>query len=310
MIWFRYLLFSVLVVLMFSSCKVGRVALQEESSKEKSVFPYNFSQLEAYPLSTELQEVSGLTYDTERHVLLAVQDEKGLVYELDKNNGSVLSKNKFHKDGDYEGITTQNGHIYILKSSGTIYELMDGNFDKKLNKIKGNLKKEYDLEGLTYDPVSNGLLVSCKEHTDHEDGNSRCVFRFDMDTKEMSDKPFLVIKREELKNYIASHYSEEEAIDKFRKIMNPDLNYLHLGPSGLAIHPFTEDIYVLSSKSKCLLVYNRESKALVYLRKLDKKIFEQPEGICFDPLGNLYISSEGKENPAQLVFIPISKVRS
>ncbi len=308
MSWFRCLFLG--VVVLFSSCTAGRKTLKNTSIQEYNIFPYDFSQLKAHPLAAELTEISGLTYDVEHDVLLAVQDENGLIFTLDTKNGNVLSKDKFHKDGDYEGITTLDGHVYVLKSSGTIYELKDGETEGKPGKIKGKLKKDYDLEGLTYDPISNGLLVSCKEPTENEDGNSRCVFRFDIDTKEMSSVPFLLIKREEIKNYIVSHFSEEEAIDKFGKIMNPDVGYLHLGPSGLAIHPYTENIYVLSSKSKCLLVYDRATKALVYLKKLDKKTFEQPEGICFDPLGNLFISSEGKDNPAQLVFIPISKIRS
>jgi uncharacterized protein YjiK len=275
-------------------------------------FPYDFSQLERYDLPAILNEVSGLTFDEEEGQLLAVEDERGVIYSLDKSNGSILSKNKFHKDGDYEGITMVGDYIFVLKSSGTIYKVKKGDYSADPEKIKGSLKKEFNLEGLTFDPYSNSLLVSCKEPTEMEGKNSRCLFSFDVNSKKMSKTPFLVIHREEILNHIRSHFSEEEAEEKFKKIINPDLDYLHLGPSGLAIHPITKDIFILSSKSKCLLVYDRDTKALVHLEKLDKRIFDQPEGISFDTSGNLYISSESKKKPAQLVVLAIqrSKIKS
>ncbi len=302
--WFKFLLVCTLSIAFFSSCNVGKKALDGTIKKEVITFPYDFSQLKAYPLPAALNEVSGLTYDTEKDQLLAVEDERGVIYTLDKNNGNILNKEKFYKDGDYEGITIVGEYIYVLKSSGTIYKVKHGDYNAKPEKIKGTLKKDFDLEGLTYDQHTDGLIVSCKEPTEHEGANSRCLFRFDIESEEMSKSPFLMIKREELKNYIVSHFSEEEAA-KFKKILSPDLDYLHLGPSGLAIHPFTKDIFILSSKSKCIMVYDRESKTLVYLQKLDKRIFEQPEGISFDTVGNLYITSEAKKNPPQLVVVPI-----
>lgn len=305
--WFKYVFLSLIVLTVCPSCKVGKVALGETMTNYEVSFPYDFSQLKSFDLPDMLSEISGLTYDEEANLLLAVEDETGVIYSLDKRDGSLLAKDKFYKEGDYEGITMAQEHIYVLKSSGTIYKVKYGEYDTQPQKIKGALKKEFNLEGLTYDQHTNGLLVSCKEPTDKEGANTRCLFHFDLDTREMSEKPFLLVKRQELKDYIEKHYTAEEATSMFKKILNPDLDYLHLGPSGLAIHPYTKDVFILSSKSKCLLVYDRDTKALVHLQKLDKKIFEQPEGICFDSLGNLYISNESKKKPAQLVIIPIQK---
>lgn len=307
--WFRYFFLGALVLILFSSCKVGKIVTNETPVYHETPFPYDFSKLKSYDLPAILSEVSGLTYDEKADRLLAVEDERGVIYSLDKNDGSILSKDKFHKDGDYEGITLVDQHIYVLKSTGTIYKVKNGAYNTDPEKIKGGLKKEFNLEGLTYDPYSKGLLVSCKEPINKEAMNSRCLFRIDIVSKKMSEKPFLVINREELKKYITDNFDKSEAKDKFKKIMNPDLDYLHLGPSGIAIHPFTKDIFIVSSRSKCLLVYDRDTKTLVHLQKLDKNIFEQPEGISFDAKGNLYISSESKKKPAQLCFIPFSTER-
>ncbi len=305
--YLKHILWSILAFAMLSSCKVGKAVLVDKPAAIDIPFPYDFSQLKRFDLPDLLDEVSGLTYDEKVGTLLAIEDEKGVIYTIDKDNGTVLSKDKFHKDGDYEGVTTVGDYVFVLKSTGTIYKVKKNEYKSAPVKIKGELRKEFNLEGLTYDPYTNALLVSCKEPSEKEGKNSRCLFSFDIDSNEMSKTPFLVIQREEIMDYIVSHFSEEDAEKKFKKIVNPDLDYLHLGPSGLAIHPITNDIFVLSSKSKCLLVYDRETKKLVHLEKLDKNIFEQPEGISFDTLGNLYISSESKKRPAQLIVIALQK---
>ena len=71
-------------------------------------------------------------------------------------------------------------------------------------------------------------------------------------------------------------------------------------PSSISIHPFTNDIFIASSRGSTLAVYNR-SKVLVDIIALDNILLPQPEGMCFDQLGNLYISSEGQGGLGKLI---------
>jgi hypothetical protein len=64
-------------------------------------------------------------------------------------------------------------------------------------------------------------------------------------------------------------------------------------PSGIAIHPRSEEIYIISSVGKLLIILNREGKVLD-VKEFDPAIFRQPEGICFSPEGDMYISNEGQ----------------
>ena len=74
----------------------------------------------------------------------------------------------------------------------------------------------------------------------------------------------------------------------------------NFGPSGIAVHPLSGDIYVLSSRGKILVQLDAEGKYLDAW-KLDKKNFKQPEGICFAPNGDMYISNEGRGGKANLL---------
>ena len=71
-------------------------------------------------------------------------------------------------------------------------------------------------------------------------------------------------------------------------------------PSGIAIHPMTGQIYMISSVGKLLVVLNK-NRDLSAKYALDKDVFKQPEGICFSPDGDLYISNEGRGKSANIL---------
>ena len=63
--------------------------------------------------------------------------------------------------------------------------------------------------------------------------------------------------------------------------------------------PKTEDVYILSSSKKMLLIINQAGE-IQHMVKLSKKIHRQPEGITFAEDGTLYISNEGKGGHARI----------
>ena len=63
-------------------------------------------------------------------------------------------------------------------------------------------------------------------------------------------------------------------------------------PSGVAFHPKTGEVYLLSAAGHKLLILSRSGVPLKSI-ELNPLIFLQPEGISFMPDGTLYIASEG-----------------
>ena len=85
--------------------------------------------------------------------------------------------------------------------------------------------------------------------------------------------------------------------DKLEEFFIRDDGKFKFSPSAIAIHPFTGDIYITSSVGKLMVVLNAEGQ-LLYIEKLKKSIHPQPEGLCFDRQGNMYIANEGKDEAA------------
>ncbi len=260
-------------------------------------FPYQLTKPDqSFKMPDKLEEISGLTIGPKNKFLYTVQDEKGNIYKIDLNSGEVTKKIDFGKDGDYEGLAYHQNTIYVTKSNGTIYQVKDPDGeDLVVSTYKTDLKGKNDVEGLCYQAASNSLLLACKGiptmgETTEEAANRKSVYRFDLATKKLIADPLYKITLRKVQQFLkkATHHSE---FQNFQSYLSQD-NF-KFSPSGIAIHPESHEIYILSSSKKMLLIMNVAGD-IQYLAKLNKKIHRQPEGITFGKDGTLYIANEGK----------------
>ncbi len=260
-------------------------------------FPYDISNAnKKYNLPKELHEISGLSYSSKKK-LYCVQDEKGIVYSYDLKKNAIHKEIKFGKDNDFEGVALVGKKLYALKSNGTLYKIQHFNHPEKMKitKITTFLDEKYDSEGLCFDEENNQLLVACKR-TPNKDKNLKYIYRFDLETQQLIKKPFLKIKVDDV--YDMKNASSTQK--KYDKVMGKiGANNTVFNPSGIAIHPFTSDVYIVSAEGNTLVVVNREGK-LKYVVDLKKSLFKQPEGITFDSKGTMYISNEGHGEKATI----------
>lgn len=249
-----------------------------------------------YTLPSFLEEISGLSY-YQKDRLACVQDEKANIYILEPKKDLRISKYDFGKDGDYEDITIAGNTAYVLRNDGRIFRIK--NLEKKELKVKTfktPLTERNDTEGIAFDSLTNSLLIACKGSPSIDKKNpykgSRAIYRFDLDSKELQKEPCFLIDLDKLESY-----RDRGTFNKFSLKLAKKLGMVKsetsFQPSGIAIHPVHGHIYIIASIGKLLLVMDREGRILD-IRDLDANLFRQPEGICFSPSGDLFISSEGQ----------------
>lgn len=257
-------------------------------------FPYQLAEPDkSWKLPKKLEEISGLSY-IEKNRLACVQDEKGNIYIFNLKSGEVENKIDFGDDGDYEGIDIVENDAWVLKSNGTLYEVKDYLKEPQVTKYKTALSDKNDTEGLCYDPINNNLLIACKGHpfVDEKKGKEfKAIYTFNLETKLIELKPFLLIEMDTIKYYKNYNTMAQMGVEllAYFDSAKGDVSFQ---PSGIAIHPVSGNIYILGSTGNLLMVFNRSGDMLVMI-KLRSKYFPQPEGICFNPNGILYISNEG-----------------
>jgi len=255
-------------------------------------------------LEDQLIEISGIIMMPLDSVILAEQDEAGIIYTLDKNTGKILRQITIEQSGDFEDIAFVFPYIYMLKSKGKLYRIKYNN-PSDITIYKANLSKEQDTEGMGYDPIKKQLLIACKANKNPPSLYERDVFGFDLGTNTFSEKPLFVITRDALSDFLTTHPAILD-FDKLSSNYNRNNPEFPLGPSGIAVDPITNDLYVISSVGKVMMVFDHSAQ-LKDIIKLQKSIYVQPEGISFDSKGNLYISNEGKEGKGTIVFCKRAK---
>jgi hypothetical protein len=194
---------------------------------------------------------------------------------------------RYDKKHDFEDIVMHDNTFYLLISNGEIETLkfQGDSITKTKSTFPDADKNTNEFETLYYDD-SLGLVMMCKKC---EEDKKKVVTAF-------ACKPD------------SSDYNVAFQIDVKPIIIKTGDDKLHFKPSAAAINPITNELYILASVNKLLVVADRNGKVKdVYT--LDPTTFNQPEGITFTPSGDLLISNEkGDEDAATLlIFKPIKK---
>lgn len=303
------LIISLLIAACGQSGKPGKMApAQEEALVQESLidegaadtetrpmtapgkyhFPYELKTAASeYELSKELKEISALSLSADGRHLLAVNDEQGKIFFLDKKNGSIVRDLKFGGSGDYEGIEAVGERIFVARSDGALFEIwgLDGK-EPQTRVHHTPLSPKHDVEGLAYDGANNRLLLACKgiagEGAAYK--NKKGVYAFSLGSMQLSNAPVYLISAE-----------MPLAGEAIREAWWQDVLDGYFEPSAIAAHPRSGHIYMLSAqgKARAILVLNSSGEVL-HIGDLDKDPFNQPEGICFDKDGTLFISTEAK----------------
>jgi len=230
-------------------------------------------------LKKTLREISGISFHNNNQ-LVAINDEQGKLFVLTTASGKINTLS-FGEKGDYEDIVRTSEGYYVLRSDGSLF-LLDGRNGKLLADYPLSFSKYTEFESIAYDQEQNRLLLFCKNCGQTEP----VVFgwAFNLNTHLLEEQPVIQI-----------------GWDVFRRLAKDDT--IEFQPSAAAFHPITGKLYMLSSTAKLLAVCNREGQPESVVG-LNPDLFQQPEGLCFAPNGDLFISNEGRQSKATLFFFP------
>jgi len=268
----------VLILSLLSNC-------QDKNSYELDNNKLNKKNNIKITLPKELNEISGLAYLGDNHVITH-NDEDGIVYKIKLPSGEVINKfilgDKLVSK-DFEGIAVVEDTLFVVTSRGVLYKYPgfgDENF-AQFEKIKTGLNAENNVEGLCYEPVTNSLLLSCKDKAGKEYKGFKAVYAFSLEMMSLESKPRFLISTDELK-------------DKF--------NIKKFSPSGIELNPVSDTFFIISVDEEAIIEISPDGKILD-AKLFDSKKHKQPEGITFLDDGSLILADEGKGGKGFITII-------
>ena len=285
-----------LAVVLMVACSETKDDKKEEK-KDKEATPVSLQSTDydllrpigKWSLSDSLAEISGIVLLKNSNIL-AIEDIHPILYEIRLTDtvGVITRKTEFRKIDDekfdFEDIAMIGDTVYALWSHGAVFKIVKQKKGVTSQRAKTWLRKDNNTEGLAFDPVTGNLLIACKEDAGVEDAkkSTRAVFIFDIKSDSLITEPFMLIDKKDFENVAG------EKVDFY--------------PSAIGVHPVTHDIYIVSTKdTKAIAQFNHEGKLKAF-DYLDKTILPQPEGICFDEKGDLFISTEARHGKPSCIY--------
>lgn len=275
----------------YTSNEVWTTSFLKESNYYKSLHYDFLNSVETFDVPEVLKEISGISVvgDT---ALFCIQDELGVVFQIDLRDKSLSTVGRFTDIGDFEDVQVVDNNVYVLRSDGNIFSF---NYEKYNGKIEQSMLNIpcMNMEGLFFDKQLNQFLVSCKEpamgfrstnkkqHRQDLQINAdkeRIIYTFDKNSV-VSPKKFISIDIEDIRQFIQTNYNITT------------IEAITCNPSAIAKNPITNDYYILSAMDKMIVVYNNNTLKDVILLSPDD--FYKPEGIDFLSNGDMIICSEG-----------------
>lgn len=243
-----------------------------------------------------LNEISGLT-DIDNDHVACVQDELGIVFIYNFRTGNIAAQHRFDDVGDFEGLTYTNNALYILRSDGRLTEWsgFPDNSDNILH-IKLPLQTANN-EGLCYDSKNDCLLIAAKSKPiDHDYESKRYIYAFDLSHKTISETPIYRLNVNEIETKAL-----EFGIDVVDSTSKGKIKKFNFRPSSLAIHPISDDIYIISATDNLLVVLTRAGE-ITKVMELHPDKFFKAEGITFLSDGTMIITNEAA-NKYPTIFV-------
>jgi uncharacterized protein YjiK len=245
--------------------------------------PYDLNHPVVIDLPSGLDEISGLAYYPKDTSVFAIVDEDGMFFKIYLRNQPLIKSWRFDKKHDFEDLVLHDSTFYVLISNGDVETLkFEGDsIIRKIDKFENADKNTNEFESLYYDDNFKQLVLLCKNCEDDKK-KEVTAWGYMPDSQKYTTGIFAIDVKP-----IDKKFGEEK---------------IHLKPSATAIDPITNELYILASVNKLLVITDRNGK-VKQIHQLDPSIFNQPEGIAFTPKGDLLISNERGEKSNATILI-------
>jgi len=243
---------------------------------------YDTGNLVQYHLPKALREISGLAL-TDNGEVLAHNDERAVIYRIDPTKGRILGSFRLARDpvrDDFEGIAVSGQRVFLITSSGSLFETRYPLFDDEretdlvVNYKRYQVSLPCEVEGLaTYS--SERLLAVCKNLHDGDDVLR--IYAWDISANQYEPEPFLSLKAEAFEGHVT--------------------NLKKLRPAGITVTDTGGLVIIGRHGKKPALIEIDADMDVVTVRELpDTSRHRQPEGIALTRNQWLVIADEGAKN--------------
>ncbi len=214
-----------------------------------------------------LEEISGLAA-TSAGTLLAHDDERPVVHEIDPRDGAILRSWAMRGVGrvDLEGVALAEDKVFLITSDGILFETRVAQDGATIpaTALDTRLGRLCEIEGLAWDPGDRVLLIACKNPRARGLRDQVTIFRWSVDEPGLEmRRPHLAIPLPAVLDVVGGKRFRPSGIDRdprtghYLLVSGPDHALVEMTPEGTVVagvslnrrdHPQAEGVAVLPGR--------------------------------------------------------------
>ena len=235
-------------------------------------------------LGKGLAELSGLAFTADGR-LLVHGDEKAVISQIDPADGAPLDQFTFTGPhgvlhGDFEDIQVVGERIFLVTSSGELYEgreRADG-WGVKAVRLSGGLEGVCEAEGMAWDQSTRSLLLLCKQVKSKRWRNDVVILAVSSETGRVDEQPRMIIPEQQLAHVTGAR---------------------HFNGTAMTRHPVTGTYILIAGPQHAYAEVDARGRVLAGGR-LDPQRHRQPESIAIASDRTLLIGDEAAGKTATI----------
>ena len=186
---------------------------------------------------------------------------------------------------DFEGIAVAEDRIYLVTSTGRLYEFREGADGDHVPFVvyPTAAGRDFEIEGLAYEPRTRELLLVSKRPRGSGADGRLPIYRWSIDTRRLIEGGDILIPVKAIAARIPGKA---------------------FAPSGIERHPVSGHYFLVAAREHAIAEITPDG-ALVGVKELSSKRHGQAEGITLGPNQSLIISDEGDGKKAWLTVYPL-----
>jgi hypothetical protein len=225
--------------------------------------------------------------------LICLDDQVGgvLVYDLTSNNSQGYLPTGI--DAKITEVTKIDSTIILVDEKMDLHFLLPP-YDSTSITTESIKEKSWISSGMCLHEQTNRLFFVAESSIENEIQNY-LIYTFNLNHRKLNERPLFEIKSDEIELFAITNNIPlpENRIDE-----NGDtVQIFTFKPEVIAVHPKTNEIYILSSSDRSLVVYNQFGQ-VVNFAVLDEDIFVNPKAMTFYPNGDLLLTNSDLKNPS------------
>lgn len=227
-------------------------------------------------------------------VLICLQEDKSSLVLFDLYSNQVLTPININFPNKIIDFSRIDSTIILLDDQTQVHFLFPP-YDSSSLVTENDVLGDWKSASSCIHESTKRMFILSLNNFDIDNPISNSIYTYNISKRKLNEKSLFDISISDIEMFAI----ENNIVIPQNKSSNlsESLSQLIFNPTAMTVHPKTNEIYILSSENRSIVVFNQfgEVENLIFL---DEKLVSNPKAMTFHPSGDLLISNSDLMSPA------------